>query len=86
MKTALSYIFRSPTPHRRIHRRMGAVVFAIGLKLLVPTPGKHGFYGRKGLYRMTFSFTGRKRLRKNFGKISGNRADAEPHRGSAHLL
>jgi len=22
---------------------MGAVAFAIGLKLLVPTPGKHGF-------------------------------------------
>jgi hypothetical protein len=26
----------SPSP-------MGAMVFAIGLKLLVPTPGKHGF-------------------------------------------
>jgi hypothetical protein len=26
-----------------IRSPMGAVAFAIGLKLLVPTPGKHGF-------------------------------------------
>src|SRR5476649_2738481 len=47
---------------------MGAVAFAIGLKLLVPTPGKNGLRA-VGHYRMTLSFTGRKRLRKNFGKI-----------------
>ena len=35
---------------------------------------------------MTLSFTGRKRLRKYFGKIHRSRADAEPHRGSEDLL
>ena len=30
-------------PPSAIDAPMGAVVFAIGLKLLVPTPGKHGF-------------------------------------------
>jgi hypothetical protein len=29
---------------------MGAVAFAIGLKLLVPTPGKHGLSAVKDLY------------------------------------
>jgi hypothetical protein len=30
-------------PPSAIRSPMGAVAFAIGLKLLVPTPGKHGF-------------------------------------------
>ena len=30
-------------PPSAIRSLMGAVAFAIGLKLLVPTPGKHGF-------------------------------------------
>jgi len=29
---------------------MGAVAFAIGLKLLVPTPGKHGLTAVKDLF------------------------------------
>jgi len=29
---------------------MGPVAFAIGLKLLVPTPGKHGFTAVKDLH------------------------------------
>jgi hypothetical protein len=34
-------------PPSAIHPPMGAVAFAIGLKLLVPTPGKHGFWAVK---------------------------------------
>ena len=53
---------------RRFARRMGAVAFAIGLKLLVPTRANTAD-SRKGPHRIILSFTGRKRLRKNFGKI-----------------
>jgi hypothetical protein len=37
-------------PPSAIRSPMGAVAFAIGLKLLVPTPGKHGLAAVKDLH------------------------------------
>ncbi len=37
-------------PPSAILSPMGAVAFAIGLKLLVPTPGKNGFWAVKDLF------------------------------------
>ena len=47
MKNRMAVHISFTHPPSAIRSPMGAVAFAIGLKLLVPTPGKHGAWAVK---------------------------------------